>query len=237
MSAARVALMLAMCTAVMSYEDGWKEVCVTHCRSDGDPMIHNMRIDSCEGYKHMLPKPRVYNICADAFNKILKKTCATVCVGGSHSASKMEQLASQYCKPFKRKLPKPASFDCCMEGAIQGSAAGKKYVEFLKNDYARKLAEEPEETKADIVKEMILEADIEANQLANMDPDAKVVVEEIRAEAEAEVKEIKQEIKAGKTDLDLAREAARAAFKAKQEADAQEAAAEGATEAVEEIDL
>jgi len=115
-----------------------------------------------------------------------------------------------------------------MHGANAGAAGANAYVSFLKKEFKRKQEEEPEESNAEIVKEMELAAEIEELKTKRAGKAGKkVVVEEIRAEAEAAVEEIKEEVKAGKTDLDLAREAARAAFKAKQQSE----------EAVEEIDL
>lgn len=216
-----------MCaTGVAGLDDGWKKVCRQHCHEDGDPLIHNALVEACEAYKNMLPKPRVYRICENAFEETLEMSCKSMCSGGKHSKSKAESMGGQWCQKHRKSLPKPGSFEACMAGAHAGADGAHSYVSFLKKDYARKLEDEPEETKQEIVKEMELEAQLEEIRLKKSGGN-KVVVEEVRAQAEAAVEEIKEEVKAGKTDLDLAREAARAAFKAKQDSE----------EAVEEIDL
>jgi MinD-like ATPase involved in chromosome partitioning or flagellar assembly len=141
----------------------------------------------------------------------------------------MEDHGNQWCKKHKKSLPKPGSHDACIQGAHSGAVAAHKYVSYLKKEYARKLEEEPEETKKEVIKEMELAAELEEQQVKKAARAGKpIVAEEVRAQAEAAVEEIKEEVKQGKTDLDLAREAARAAFKAKQASE---------EEAVEEIDL
>lgn len=219
---------LAMCLTTANGQDEWKLVCKQHCHEDGDPMIHNELASACEAYKHMLPKPRVYRICESAFEETLEEACSTLCQGKSHSKNRAESAGAQWCQKHKKSLPKPGSYDACMHGAHAGAAGANAYVSFLKKEFKRKREEEPEESNAEIVKEMELAAEIEELKTKRAGKAGKkVVVEEIRAEAEAAVEEIKEEVKAGKTDLDLAREAARAAFKAKQQSE----------EAVEEIDL
>jgi len=226
------ALTLALCISgadSLVVDDNWKTVCHNHCHEDGDPVIHNTLMEFCDAYKNMLPKPRVYRICSNAFEHVLDKECANLCGGGSHSRSRMENHGNQWCKKHKKSLPKPGSHDACIQGAHAGAIAAHKYVSFLKKEYARKLEEEPEETKQEIIKEMELAAELEEQQVHKASSSGQaVVVEEVRAQAEAAVEEIKEEVKEGKTDLDLAREAARAAFKAKQASE---------EEAVEEIDL
>jgi len=123
-----------------------------------------------------------------------------------------------------------------MKGVGKAGEAANAYTNFVKKTLTARIAQNPGESIESIIKEIILEGDIEESALKQVDVDEKVVVEEIRAEAEAEVKEIKEEVKAGKTDLDLAREAARAAFKAKQESESESESKPESAE-VEEIDL
>jgi len=232
----QVVLMVIMCTAVMSVDDGWKRICKAHCKTDGDPMLHNKRVEACGTYKHVLPKPRVFNLCKNSFNNILTRSCKLLCSGKGHSQSTMEEHGSQFCQKHKRALPKPASWESCMKGVGKAGEAANAYTNFVKKTLTARIAQNPGESIESIIKEIILEGDIEESALKQVDVDEKVVVEEIRAEAEAEVKEIKEEVKAGKTDLDLAREAARAAFKAKQESESESESKPESAE-VEEIDL
>lgn len=204
---------------------------------DGDPTIHNALKHGCERFRFTMPRPKVYRMCREGFEDAVRTTCHGHCTSGTgHSASHAETNGAQFCKKYRKEMPKPGAFNACMAGVKAGNIAAGTFASSHKKEYDEKIA--AGESDAEATQEMETEAKYE-EALAHSTPEDRDVEDSAaqakaaaaKAAASAAARKAADAAKA-KTDLEQAREAAKAAFAAQQES------AEGAAEGgLEEIDL
>merc|ERR1712139_180670 len=160
-----------------------------------------------------MPKPRVYSRCRNGFIDGMELACHNFCATGSHSDAAAEQKAAQFCKAYKQELPKPDAHQGCMDGHASGAKAAHKFAMEKHAEYlALKAATNATDAKIEEVMEK--EAEIE-EEITHATPEDAKVTQEQEAEAMKQVKEeAKKEATKTAEELEIAREAARAAYEA-----------------------
>jgi hypothetical protein len=225
-----VALSLAAANPV------WKEVCFNHCHMDGAPEFHNGLDEACSAYRHVLPKPKVYGYCRKGFEHHFEMVCRNMCGNQKHHMSMGEAAGGQFCKQYKRQMPKPGAHEACKHGHARGGAVAHTWaLAKLKEYNALKAATHASDQVIEAVMEK--EAEIEEEIAQNhKNADGPITSEEIKSEF-AEIE--KEEGLAGKQaeELELAREAARAAYDSTDETENPADLEEGDGENATEIDL
>jgi hypothetical protein len=212
----------------------WKEVCHNHCHIDGAPEFQNALEDACGQYRHVLPKPKVYMFCKRGFEDSLSAACDAMCTTKSHSSSASQTQGAQFCKAFKREMPKPGAHAACVAGHSRGGNVAHHWAQAKLQEYnALKAATGASDQVIEEVMEK--EAEIEEQIAQNHQGGGKISEKEIKKEFE-EIEEKENLQEKAKDELELAREAARAAFNAQEEG-GEDAAEEEEGENATEIDL
>jgi hypothetical protein len=220
--------------ALASADPVWKEVCHNHCHIDGAPEFHNALEDSCGPYRHVLPKPKVFNFCKKGFEESLTTVCNNMCTTKTHS--KTTNTHAQFCKQYKREMPKPGAWESCKHGHGAGQAVAHAWAHAKLQEYNSLKAATG---ASDQVIEEVMEKEAEIEEEIAKEATGKIS----KAQAKKEFEEIEKRDKVSekaKDELELARQAARAAFDS-QEADAgadgDDAEEESDSENATEIDL
>jgi hypothetical protein len=111
-------------------EQGWCALCRAHCH-DADSAILQRKNNACPDGSNGPADSRIQRTCQGAFNSLLEDTCAKLCA--SKGRDSLREV--QYCKPFKRQLPKPTHFNGCKAGAAAGTAAAVEYVNAMREEW------------------------------------------------------------------------------------------------------
>lgn len=192
----------------------WQHVCTNGCHNGGemDASIHNALMEHCNNFKFQLPRPKLWIFCKNAFAEGVKLACTNHCGEKPHSKSIAEHKKGQWCKKARRELPKPGCLSACEIGFAAGADAASLYAMNKKFEWQAKMAEG--ETPKQAEAEMIEEEEIEM-KIIEKSGEAKVNVEEVKKAVAAEMKSHHNTSQtSSKTDMELAREAAKAAFAA-----------------------
>merc|ERR1712216_375504 len=120
---------------VPDHEQPWVAVCKNHCHLDGAPVFHNALKYSCNNYRFVMPKPRVFSRCRNGFIDVMELACHQFCVTGRHSTSAAEQRAAQFCKVYKSELPKPGAHQACLDGHAAGARAAHDFAREKQTEY------------------------------------------------------------------------------------------------------
>merc|ERR1712167_508922 len=158
-----------------------------------------------------------------------------MCMKGQYHSSHGESEAGQFCKPYKRLMPKPGAHEACKHGHARGGSVAHTWaLSKLKEYNALKAATHASDDVIEQVMEK--EAEIEEEIAKNHADDAGRISSETIREEFREIE--KEEGLRGKQadELELAREAARAAYDST-EATEEEPETEGDGENATEIDL
>merc|ERR1711939_620126 len=133
----------------------------------------------------------------------MELACHNFCATGSHSDAAAEQKAAQFCKAYKQELPKPGAHQGCMDGHASGAKAAHKFAMEKHAEYlALKAATNATDAKIE-------------EEITHATPEDAKVTQEQEAEAMKQVKEeAKKEATKTAEELEIAREAARAAYEA-----------------------
>jgi len=213
----------------------WVTVCKSHCHLDGSPTIHNALAHSCNKYKFTAPRPKVYRICRDGFESAVAEACHNHCHELGHSAGKAEETGGTFCKQYRQHMPKPGAFQACTAGYRAGSASASASASAFRVEFEEKLklGESPAEAEQELETEAVYEENLAKSTPEDREVEASLEEEKAAAAKGAADKAAADKAAAekAKQDLDVAREAAKAAFEAQKSA---EAAADGG---LEEIDF
>merc|ERR1712100_511143 len=90
---------------------------------DGAPEFHNGLDEACAAYRHVLPKPKVYGYCRKGFEHHFEMVCRNMCGNQVHHMSMGEAAGGQFCKQYKRTMPKPGAHEACKHGHARGLVA------------------------------------------------------------------------------------------------------------------
>jgi len=150
----------------------WENVCRSHCHMDGDAHMHNALGAGCNSYKFMMPRPKVYRHCRDAFQEGLQISCNAFCKEKSATSSFAEHHAGQWCKKYRRELPKPGVFNACEAGFMAAFEGAKHFASRKKAEWHEKRAAGEIPAQAEI--EMEEEATIEEKIVKAMPIEKKV---------------------------------------------------------------
>jgi hypothetical protein len=198
---------------VPDHEQPWVAVCKNHCHLDGAPVFHNALKYSCNNYRFVMPKPRVFSRCRNGFIDGMELACHEFCVTGRHSSSAAEQKAAQFCKVYKSELPKPGAHQACIAGHAAGARAAHEFAQEKHAEY-KALKAATNATDDQIEEVMEKEAEIE-EEITQATPGDVKIYEDERAEALKQMKdEANKEATKTAQELETAREAARAAYEA-----------------------
>ena len=178
---------------------------------DGDAHFHNQLQTYCSKFKFTSPRPKVYKFCKDAFQEGVMNACHHACNELGHGTSKIEHFSGQFCKKFRQELPKPKIYNSCEIGYKAGGAAGSDFATRKRSEWEAKRAagESPEQAATEMEEEATLEEKI------TQELPEEVTIDETRLHDEAlkiEKKVHQRNVTAPVSDVDLAREAAKAAF-------------------------
>ena len=122
----RLALLLLVLASVGADRGkGWESLCRSHCH-DADAGIRHAKALACAQ-----PAQRVRETCESAFDAMLESDCERLCKASTAQAKRDGLFALQFCKRYKRMLPKPTLYDSCVAGAGAGAVAAGEYTQAL----------------------------------------------------------------------------------------------------------
>ena len=191
----------------------WHDECQRHCtHKEFNHVVSDALDQSCETYRYVLPRPKVYRKCKAAFDRAIQQACSVVCDKDQlYGARHTNDDAHHMCKAQKEEVPKPVSHEACIAGYLGGAAAAQRYG----NDIRAKHVDGMADSAAD-------EADAAA-EAARAAAAAEAEAAAAKAEAEAAAAKAKAAAEAA-----AAQKAADEAAKAEAEAAKAKAAAEAA---------
>merc|ERR1719191_552050 len=177
-----------------------------------------------------------FNYCHKGFEPPFEMVCRNMCGNQVHHMSMGEAAGGQFCKQYKRTMPKPGAHEACKHGHARGGSVAHTWaLSKLKEYNALKAATHASDDVIEQVMEK--EAEIEEEIAQNhQGDDGTISLETVKKEF-AQVEE--EEGIAGKQaeELELAREAARAAYDSTEETENPADLEEGDGENATEIDL
>jgi len=192
------------------HEQAWVHVCKNHCHLDGSSDIHNSLKVNCDGYRYVLPRPRVHTRCRSGFIDGMELACHNYCVQGGHSRSSAESQGHQFCKQYKGELPKPGAHEACRKGHAAGALAAHQFAMKKHAEYKALVASVKTATEEQVETIMEKEAEIEEELAHNTEEDVVITKAEIMAAEDVMVKEAEATNDETTHDLEVAREAANA---------------------------
>lgn len=192
----------------------WERVCKHHCHMDSNAGFHNALGNGCNRFKFMMPRPKVFRFCSDAFKHSLDLTCSNMCNGLGSSRSISDHHAGQFCKRYRQEMPKPGAYQSCEAGFLAAHNAVSKFHSDKQAEWEKKRAagETPEQAEKEMEEEAIIEEKIVAEVPKDAPIDEKKIHEKVQ-QIESELKKHENTTKPV-PDIEIARAAARAAFEA-----------------------
>jgi len=191
----------------------WVDECNRHCTHDKNHVKSDILYESCETYRYVLPRPKVYRKCKAAYDSALNQACEGLCKANSgYGAGHINDEAHHECKSQKDEVPKPISHEACVAGYLGGARAAQTFATEIQARHDA--AMESSSVEADA-----------AAEAARVAAAAEAEAEAAKAEAAAAVAKAKAaaEAAAAKKAADEAEKAAAEAEKARAEAAAEEA--------------
>merc|ERR1719199_812301 len=237
LKSALAALVLALAGA------SWTEECSRHCMHDNNHMKREMLTKSCETYRYVLPRPKMFSKCKRAFDRAMQTGCAEACTGEKNFGHTVGHDASNECKGERNEVPRPGAFEACKAGYFGGAQCVSDFVKHLQEKHKAGMDDSAAEdtSAADTAKEEAAAAKAQAQAATEAAEKAKAVEAAEAAQAQAKAQAEAAQAKAAEAakaaeekkdaELEAARAAARAAYSQaseEEEAKGEEAEAEAA---------
>jgi len=187
-----------------------------HLPADKNHISNPKLKSSCEPFRYVLPRPRVYSKCKTAFDRALRTTCPKACNFDFHHFH-AEEEAHTHCKKERKEVPRPQSYDACNKGYIAGAYAAEEFAKATKTLFEKMQEElEAEDNNGDSREpdKGVKAAPVEEPKVNT--PENVASAEEAQEDVAALRKKAVEEV-TPEEELRLAREAARAAYRAEQE--------------------
>merc|ERR1719199_1804119 len=227
LKSALAALVLALAGA------SWTEECSRHCMHDNNHMKREMLTKSCETYRYVLPRPKMFSKCKRAFDRAMQTGCAEACTGEKNFGHTVGHDASNECKGERNEVPRPGAFEACKAGYFGGAQCVSDFVKHLQekhkagmDDSAAEDTSAADTARAAAAAEAEEAKAVEAAEAAQAQAKAQAEAAQAKAAEAAKAAEEKKD-----AELEAARAAARAAYSQaseEEEAKGEEAEAEAA---------
>ena len=246
-------IVIAMAVALAAAS--WTEECQRHCTHDKNHLKSEALVSACETYRYVLPRPKVYRVCKNAFDQAIQHACRKVCTETEiYSSGHTNNGAHHHCKSQRDTVPKPISHEGCVKGYLSGSRAAINFAQDIQNKHKAAMASGDAAADADANAAAEAARAAAAAEAAAAKAKAQAEAAKAKAQAAAEAAQKKKEEEAVKEaaaakaeaeaakkaaeekkqrEMEAARAAARAAYSKAQQEEAAAAAAEpAATEPV-----
>merc|ERR1719230_95390 len=129
LKSALAALVLALAGA------SWMEECSRHCMHDNNHLKREMLTKSCETYRYVLPRPKMFSKCKRAFDLAMQTGCTEACTGEKNFGHTVGHDASNECKGERNEVPRPGAFEACKAGYYGGAQCVSDFVSHLQEKH------------------------------------------------------------------------------------------------------